>query len=287
MTPEYSKLHERALSLVNQYRKSEALLLEVLTEIDRKKAYLPLGYSSLFQYCVGALNLSESQSYAFMSVSRKSFEVPELKAAIENNEITLSNARRLVSVITPENQSGWLEKGKTLSQKELEREIVKENPHPPVMESIRPVSAEESELRVGLDNEMLAELKRVQALVGTGSLKVALKTLLKNYLKRQDPIEKARRNHLRKETLGANTVGSTPSTPVARPLTRAIPKAVVHEVNLRDHGLCQFEGSNGQKCLSPYWTQLHHLEPRAYGGRHEKNNLLTLCHRHHEFWHRN
>jgi hypothetical protein len=98
MTPEESKLHEKALSLANQYRKSEALLLEVLTEIDRKKAYLPLGYSSLYQYCVGALHLSESQSYAFMSVCRKSIEVPELKTGFK---LTIWNIGPLEESMTP------------------------------------------------------------------------------------------------------------------------------------------------------------------------------------------
>ena len=50
MTPEFSLLHQKALRLSEGYRKHEALLLEVLIEIDRQKAYLPLGYSSLFQY---------------------------------------------------------------------------------------------------------------------------------------------------------------------------------------------------------------------------------------------
>jgi predicted restriction endonuclease len=134
---------------------------------------------------------------------------------------------------------------------------------------------------------MLSELKRVQAPVGTGSLKVALQKMLKNYLKHQDPLEKARRSNQRKEKLGAGKVSKTPAShEVARPQTKAIPRAVLHEVYLRDRGLCQFKGSRGKKCLSPYWVQTHHLEHRAYGGKHDAKNLLTLCQRHHQFSHR-
>ena len=144
MTPEFYTLHEKAKQLSQKYRHTESELLEVLLEIDTKKAYLALGYSSLYQYCVQALSLTESQSYAFMAVARKSREVPELKEAVKSDEMSLSNARKLVSVITPQNKEIWLEKGKQLPQKALEREIAKSQPEPPVKERIRPVSEKES-----------------------------------------------------------------------------------------------------------------------------------------------
>jgi len=50
-----------------------ALLLEILSLMDEKKAYLDLGYPSLYQYSISALGLTEAQSYAFMAVARKLF----------------------------------------------------------------------------------------------------------------------------------------------------------------------------------------------------------------------
>lgn len=276
MTPEFSILHQKATLLAQTYRKQEALLLEVLIEIDRKRAYLPLGYSSLFQYCVSALNLTESQSYAFMAISRKSVEVPELKAAVEKNEITVSNARKLVSVITPENKETWLEKGRTLTQASLEREIVKENPLPPVQERVRSVSDSESELRVGLDAEMEKDLARVKAILGASSAKEALKAMLKDYLKRHDPVKKAER---------AADV-ARPAQLGVRPVGRYIPRPAFHEVQKRDQGRCQFKAPGGKICGTERWVEIHHLQPWSHGGKHEAQNLLTLCSQHHRYWHR-
>ena len=46
--------------IVETDRKLTCELLGHLAEIDARKAYLPLGYSSLFAYCTQRLRLSES-----------------------------------------------------------------------------------------------------------------------------------------------------------------------------------------------------------------------------------
>src|SRR4051812_12376221 len=117
-------LHEEALKRAKNYRRSESELLEILIQIDEKKVYETLGYSSLHTYCVQALRLTDSHAYALTGVARKSSEVPELKSFIDQGELHLSNARRIVSVVTQENKKEWLEKAVTLSQRDLEREIV-------------------------------------------------------------------------------------------------------------------------------------------------------------------
>src|SRR5688572_26417067 len=98
-------LHQKALSLAENFRKCEAELLSILQEIDQAKIYLQMGFPSLFQYAVEALRLSEAQAYAFMSVARKSKLVPELKNEIKTGSLTLSKATRILSVITPKNKA--------------------------------------------------------------------------------------------------------------------------------------------------------------------------------------
>ena len=96
-------LHDRALSLAKQFKLAQSELLDVLLEIDERKVFRTLGFSSLWDYCCKGLNLSESDASAFIRVTRKSMVVPELKEAVQRGVINLSAAKRISSVITPEN----------------------------------------------------------------------------------------------------------------------------------------------------------------------------------------
>lgn len=59
-------------------------------------------------------------------------------------------------------------------------------------------------------------------------------------------------------------------------LGEAIPPAVRSFVLHRDQGRCQIDG-----CQSRYRIQPHHIRPRAHGGDHDPENLITLCWYHH------
>lgn len=64
-----------------------------------------------------------------------------------------------------------------------------------------------------------------------------------------------------------------------------IPAAIKHIVNLRDHGQCQELNSDGIKCLSTLFTEIHHIQYHSNGGNHEPSNLITLCSGHHKAHH--
>lgn len=266
-------LHERALSMAKQFKLAQAALLEVLGEIDKLKAFRTLGFSSLWEYSVSGLRLSEGDAEALIRVACRSEVVPELKTAVVQGEITLSAARRVCSVITPENKAKWINKAATLPQKALEREIVKENPKEKAPDRIRPIAEETSELRCTLSAEVEAMVKRVQDLESQRlgrccSLEETLRAMAEGYLQKHDPVKKAQRN-----------VGKVARiSPVLR---RAIPAAVAHQVALRDQGRCTFVMQNGQRCEQKRFVERHPIRPYAIGGKHELENLATLCAAHH------
>ncbi|PIU00503.1 MAG: hypothetical protein COT74_03910, partial [Bdellovibrionales bacterium CG10_big_fil_rev_8_21_14_0_10_45_34] len=122
------KLHTNAVEKTAKYLTAEAELIEALDAVEKYKAFLRLGCGSLWTYCTEALKLSESVAAGFIGVMRKSREVPELKEAIRAGEFSVSKARKIVSVITPENKQTWIELCKTLPCKKLEKEVVLVNP---------------------------------------------------------------------------------------------------------------------------------------------------------------
>jgi len=190
-------LHEKAVALSKTYLTSEVDLLTVLMEIDDKKGYIPLGYTGIFNYCLHALKFSESQASYFSSVARKSREVPQLKQAIDSGVLTISKARRIVKVITPQTQALWINKAATLAQIALDKEVAEVNPSS-VREQARPIGRDRHELRLSVDEGCFRKLNRARALMKKSGLEEALEGLLDLYLEKKDPIKKAERALSRK-----------------------------------------------------------------------------------------
>jgi hypothetical protein len=69
-----------------------------------------------------------------------------------------------------------------------------------------------------------------------------------------------------------------------RPRPRAkqsIPPALRRAVLTRDQRRCRVPG-----CTHATFVDVHHVQPRAEGGRNDASNLLTLCSAHHRATHR-
>ena len=62
--------------------------------------------------------------------------------------------------------------------------------------------------------------------------------------------------------------------------TPTIPPRVRAAVIARDHARCRVPG-----CRSARWIEVHHVRPRAQGGRHTMDNLICLCGGHHDAVH--
>jgi len=191
----FEKLHEKAIECVKNFKWAESDLISILQEIDEKKVFRILGYSSLYQYTTVALKLAENEAYTLITVSRKSREIPELKEAISSGKINTSQARRITAVLTPQNKTEWIGKAATLGQKELEKEVA---PKEAVKEKMTYVTENRIELKCGISETLMKELERVKDLLSQKTrrpslLEDALKEVVAFYIDKQDPIKKAER----------------------------------------------------------------------------------------------
>ncbi len=276
------ELHNDAKQKAKTYKGSQYELLSILVHIDSHKIYLQFGYASLKDYCLIWLTLSENDTYALCAVAKTISVVPEIKSLIDKGDLHLANARRIVSVITPENKTEWLGKACTLSQNDLRREIVTQFPEEEAKTRIKPITKNRSRLEVGISTELEAKLKRVCDLLSQKekkniSIEAALDFLTKAYLDKHDPVKKAERN------LGSDRIAS-PVKP-----GRATPARVTHSVNLRDQRQCQcqYRYPNQQQCQNTRWVESHHQKQVAHEGLSTTDNLITLCSAHHKFQHSN
>ena len=276
LTADQESLHLRAVGLASKHRAVEAALVRALIEIDREKLYLPLGYPSLFQYVIGALQMSESVAYAFILVARKARSVPALAAALEGERLSVAKASRIASMIDAGNAAPLIEFAATHSARETEREAAKLKPRARKQDSVREVDGEMVEIRIMIPKEALADLERVQALEAQrgrdASVSAAVAAAARTYLRRRDPVAKARRAQERR-------------TFKVAPPRKPIKAESRHEAVARDDGRCSFVGADGKRCDSDRWLHLHHVVPVARGGTDEPTNLVCLCSEHHALVH--
>jgi len=275
-------IHERALKVANSFQKAETELLEVLLKVEDHAVCRKLGYSSLFQYCVSCLKLSENNAFNLITVVRKSRTVPKLKEAVVSGEITLSKARRIAPVITSANQEEWIEKAKVLPQRLLEKAIVKEKPQELVPEKITYKQENRIELKCGISEELLKQIERAKDLLSQKlkkpvTLEETLDFAFKEFLEKNDPVLRAERNL---KSLGTCRVESLKDGKRV-----ALPVQVKHQVNHRDQGQCTFILPNKERCQEGRWIELHHKLPVSHGGSHHPENIATLCYQHHALHH--
>ena len=276
LTANQRTLHRRALALACKHRAVEAELVEALIEIDREKLFLPFGFPSLFQYAVSALQMSESVAYAFILVARKSHSVPALAAALDDERLSVAKASRIASALSADNAQSLIDFAATHSARETEREAARCKPRAWKRDSVREVDGEMVEIRFLIPTEALADLERVQAIEAQrgrdASLAAAVAAAARTYLRRRDPVAKARRAQERR-------------TFKVAPLRKPIKAESRHEAVARDGGRCSFVGADGKRCDSDRWLHLHHVVPVAKGGTDDPTNLVCLCSEHHALVH--
>jgi hypothetical protein len=285
-------LHERALTNGRNYKRAEAYVLRDIIEIDETKLYEKFRLTSTFAYCMKFLDLTEPVVYAFINVARKSRQFPELKKTIFAGELTVPKAIRVASVLTEENKTEWIQKAKTLSKAKLEKEVSKHLPNQKI-EKLKPMSANQSLLQVSLNQEIEADLRRLQEVESQKSgrfepLESVLGNAIKDRLERIDPVRVAARVKAKKErqnqsTREHNSARAKSSPPKSKRIV--FDAKTVHAVNERDKRKCKARLPDGTLCDCGLWTQIHHIVSIEDGGTNDIDNLITLCAVHHRQWH--
>jgi hypothetical protein len=274
-------------SKVQLCQRIEGLLVASLEEIDRLQFYSSLGYASLFTYAVTALRLSEATAYGFITVARKSREIPELKQGILNQKLTVSKAVRIVGSLSVENAAELIHFASTHSTRETDRKVA----------ALR-VSAEVGKNLVALKISRKTKdlLRRARELLASKKishldLDQALQFVLEDYLQRHEPMKKAQRAVARRHNHRANSVrtefaaqaeggvladgkplvSSSVRTECAMQTKYSVraelmpnrrPRLLAHEkheVFARDGGRCTFKDALGRRCESERWLHIHQL----------------------------
>ena len=122
------QLMQRLQAAARDACRSTAVLVAHLTEVERRKLHRDEGYSSLFEYCVRVLKLSEQAAYARIHAARLSLRYPVLLDKLRSGQLHLTAINRLGRKLTDDNHVELIEAACGRSKAELERLLAERFP---------------------------------------------------------------------------------------------------------------------------------------------------------------
>jgi hypothetical protein len=127
----------RLTVLAEQERGATVELVAHLAELERRRIYLAEGYGSLFNYCTGALRLSEHVAYNCLEAARAARKFPEVLDLLVTGAMNLTTLRILGPYLTPENQEAVLAEAAGHNKRATEMIVARLAPLPDVPSFLR------------------------------------------------------------------------------------------------------------------------------------------------------
>jgi hypothetical protein len=127
----------RLAELAGEEREVQADFLLHLAVFDARRAYLELGHSSLWSYCLEVLHLREGAAGRRIGAMRVLFRFPRLEAALRDGRLSLSTIIVLGPVLTEENLDALLARAAFRTKREVEELVVSLRPRPAPAAGIR------------------------------------------------------------------------------------------------------------------------------------------------------
>jgi hypothetical protein len=285
-----------------------ARLLVHLVEVEERRLHLRAACSSMFDFCVRKLGMSEGAAFRRINGARMVRAFPSLLARVERGELCLSTLVLLRPHLTEANVDALVAAVLGKTQRAIEEHLARIAPQPDAPSRIVPVPQPEMQGELATDAERSGATTFVPV-PGAPSSPSRIEPLSEERFKVQftaraelrDKLERARdlmwhRNpngdlavvldaamdalleKLEKERLGKATRARRTARSSSKP--GRVTTAVRREVFARDGERCTFEGDDGERCPARGFLELDHIEPRALGGRDDALNLRVRCRAH-------
>ncbi|HEY3666173.1 MAG TPA: hypothetical protein VGL19_09245 [Polyangiaceae bacterium] len=122
--------------LASGYR-TEARIIAHIAEVAERKLHLKDGSSSLFDYCLTTLGLSNGEAFHRMTAATIARQYPIVFSLIERREIHLTAVCMLRDYLTPENHLELLAEASHKSKFQVQELLARRFPRPDVVSRIR------------------------------------------------------------------------------------------------------------------------------------------------------
>jgi len=128
-------------NIVHRRNQITAEFLAYLAELDERRLFLDLGFSSLFEYCVETLRLCESTAGRHIAAARVCRNYPESFALVASGTLHASALSLLKKHLTPENATELFELCAHQSARKVEELLAARFPRPDVRDLVRRLPA--------------------------------------------------------------------------------------------------------------------------------------------------
>lgn len=258
-------------------------ILHFINDCERRKSFLDLGYSSIFNYLVRKVKYSSSTAGRLIQAARCIRENPEVLAMLEAREVSVTSITQVASILDDKNKPSILSKIKGASWREVERMARDYRPPVELRDRVAPVrvatadGARDMVFVQFLASDEYAELcdgvRRLSP--GSMSLGEVSEMVLREYCDRHSPVSRQRRREARKGSASLDSHRRECDNTI--PPSRDIPDEVRDAVWLRDGGQCTFVAPDGTRCGCKRSLEVDHIHPFANRGGHALSNLRLLC----------
>jgi hypothetical protein len=309
------ELTGRLYSLRVEERELLVEFLACLGELDKRKLYSELGFSSLFAYCMEHLGLSRSGTFRRTTAARLLMRFPVIAARLADGRLTLTNLVELRDVLCEEGLGEILDRaaGRTEDEVKVLAASLRPRPAPPDLfrrlPAHEPCSSSLELASMGMETTspppptpsppspsrppsrlepISEELRVLRVTVGREfaedleRVRAALSHVIPDRGLEKVLHECIRRTlrDVERRRAGGKARGATATSADGR--KRYIPAAVRREVWRRDEGRCAFVSADGHRCASTHWVQFHHVVAHAKGGLSTVSNLSLRCASHNQ-----
>lgn len=265
--------------LVRTERKITHLILEYISEIDRRRLYLELAYPSLYEFLVRGHGYSPSAAMRRIDSARLLREVPETAAKIQDGSLNLSQISQVQQAIRHAQKQ---EKRKVSTQEKQDllkrienttQAILSQELHFSVPKFEKQISHQDESVSLTIhlsleEKEILEKVKNLLSHSLPDQSWVGLITYLaKSEIKRR---------------MGSQRKTKQPKEKMAqlRPVSSGIKKSLL---SLRS--CCEYkDAKTGKQCFSKKFLEVDHIQPVWAGGDSSLENLRILCSQHNKYF---
>jgi Domain of unknown function (DUF222)/HNH endonuclease len=268
-----ASLIERAADSWRRISSAQRMLLQVLTELDRRGIWHDAGAHDMAHWVGNAFGLSRYRASRWLDAGRSLEELPRIAEAFEQGDLSVYKVEELARFVTPEEEDAILEWAKEEPSGAIKAEADRRREQLigarradalVILCSTRRGEAEpdragvvvHAHLDTLLDAEAVATTSDGAVLPAPAVQRLLCNGSVRTLIEDADGTP-----------VGATTASRDPSPGMMR------------QLRYRD-GTCRFPN-----CHLRRFTQAHHVEWWSRGGRTELGNLILVCTFHHKLVH--
>jgi len=302
-----ARVHTKLKRIVGARGKLDAEEAAALREAQQLRIWRTYGYASLVEYMEREMGYSPRAAIERLRVAKAIEELPLIANQLSQGDLSFSAAREITRVVTPETEQEWVEASKEKNLRQVE-ELVSghkpgdrpnDPPDPKLVDKFLRYKVKPETAAMERQAKKILETERGQRLDDDAFVAALFRQVIDGaattertrapYQVAVTICEQCKRGwqdgagvvvemsppSIERALCDAQNIGSLEGNDTPR-ASQTIPPAIRRKVLRRDHGKCRVPW-----CRSSSNLDIHHLVPRAQGGTHEVDGLITLCEAHH------